>query len=124
MELLWTTKTLLIRRRLSCLHYKAKKKIVVAELLKHPFDANVQCSNGKTTLMMALEYNWDDNVMQNLLRRPFDPSILDTMGNSALTIAYEKDRQQVVASILRLQGMKVSAEQAERLPNLLRNSTT
>jgi len=101
---------------------QSEEREVIEELLKHQFDGNLQNTTGKTTLMIALEYNWDDDVVQNLLQRNFDPALVDELGNSALTIAYEKDRQQVVASILRLQGMKVSAEQAERFPNLLRNS--
>lgn len=94
------------------------EKNLVNELLKHDFDANLQCTQGKTTLMYALEYNWEDEVIVNLLQRPWEPATIDTMGNTALSIAIDKSREQVVASIIRLQGNRVSAEQLERHPEL------
>jgi len=94
------------------------EKNLVNELLKHDFDANLQCTQGKTTLMYALEYNWEDEVIVNLLQRPWEPATIDTMGNTALSIAMDKSREQVVASIIRLQGNRVSAEQLERHPEL------
>jgi len=98
---------------------KTKDPSLLSLLLEKDFNCNLQDKLGKTCLIHAIENQQSEAIIQNLLQRPVDFSVCDKFGSSALSTALRLGRKTIAASILKLQGGKISKEQAQKFPELM-----